>query len=243
MLDLVAILDRNTDDLARSLAEIPDPYALLRRLRSILRGDTTMAPWFPVVPMERFLHATATIEGHMLARMGWEVEPDPVVRAKARSRLRRALTQLARQYAAAMDREQATLQSRLRRRLQASQHLIDAILANTSDIALCLDASGRILRASATLANLSGRPADETTGAPVTTVLPWLKPHLQAHLEEDRSPTETTRVLEHRIEAPAERGNAGTFWMRLIRLPGPTESSSPTWLLLLHPTDTRRPMP
>ncbi len=243
MLDLIEILDQHASDLARSLGELPDPHALLRRLRSILRGDPSTEPWFPQVPMEHFLRGTAVIEEYMLGCMGWEVEPDPVVRARARSRLRRGLARLARQYAAAMDREQATLRSRLeatRRRIEDQQRLLETLLKYIPTAVFLLDAEGAILESSESTARITGLAPAHTTGQNITAVVPNLPATLADRVRNAQTAPGPLEVEEAHctILLPDSRDEA-TLNFGLARLPGPPEPGGTTWVLFCTITEAR----
>lgn len=159
MLNLTEIIDAHAQEIARRLGELPDALTLLRRLRAILAGKPA-TPWFPVVPFEKFLRGVTVIEESMLARMGWEVEPDPVARAQARAQLRAGLTKLTHLYAAGMDREMATLKARqktLQSRLVREQAVVAGIQRISSAGVVVLDADGRVLSWSSGATRLTDR--------------------------------------------------------------------------------------
>ncbi len=249
MLNLIELLDENAEELARTLAELPDARALVRRLRAVLGGRSDCESWFPVVPMERFLRGMAVIEEYLLARMGWEVEPDPVVRARARSRLRRGLARLARQYAAAMDREAATVRSRLesvQQRLRNEQRLVAGLMAHVQAGVAVLDGAGRVLLWSHAAAALTGVACDDAIGHELEELLPGLGKCIGHHFRAPGRAATSGTVDDGCCRSLFDENGKGVeVTYRLARLPGSGDAGNATWVLAwlpaLPPGDSRAP--
>ncbi len=238
MLDLLELLDKNAEDLARTLAELPDAMALIRRFRAILADEAESSPWFPVVPMERFLRGMAAIEEYMLARMGWEVEPDPVERARARSRLRRGLRRLTRQYAAAMDRENATVRARLeaaRQRLEAQQAFNEALLRLVHAAVVVLDGVGRVLAWNPATASLTGISSHAAVGRGLGELLPDLTKQTRRLFDAPDPGKLEDLVTQGRFDCPGPDGARVSVPFRLARLDRQAGAGQAAWVLSMLP--------
>lgn len=184
MLDLPHIIETHVHELGQQLGQLPDAVTLVNRLHSILSNQPP-PPWFPMVSLEQFLQAMATLEESILSRMGWEVEPDPVVRANARARLRAAIARLVREYSARCDRELTTLRSReqsLNQQLERSRVLLRAFHQASPVGMAVLDASGRVLSWNPEATHLTRVDAGSQINRSILPLLPGLDAHFASVL-------------------------------------------------------------